>query len=213
MPTFARGLYAIIPTHAQLNENELFERVIQLITAGCPVLQYRDKFGTPAVKLRRAQQLKALCAAGATQLIINDDPALAAEVGAAGVHLGQGDMSIHEARQIVGSAIIGATCHGSLSLAQQALEDGADYLAFGRFFPSQTKGEAPPAELAILHQAKALGLPTVGIGGVTLANAPLLIDAGADSIAVSHDIFSLPAAQIAARARAYQNLFAVQDTP
>lgn len=197
-------LYAIADTAA------LAERLIPAAEAalrgGVRWLQYRDKSGDQARRLREATELRALCLHHGARLIINDDPALALRVQADGVHLGQTDGDPAEARQRLGSrAIIGVTCHDSIALAQHAKRAGASYVAFGRFFPSRTKPDAPPAPADLLTRARAtVGLPIVAIGGITLENGASLLEAGADWLAVSHDLFSAP--DIERRARTYLTL-------
>ena len=160
------------------------------LRGGARLLQYRDKTANPAQREYRAAQLRALCHQYDALFIVNDDPALAARVNADGVHIGQSDGGIKAARDQLGdSRIIGVTCHGDLALAGQAAEAGADYLAMGRFFTSQTKPQAPPASLAVLRQAcQQFHQPVVAIGGVNPDNAPQLIDAGAVSVAVRHGL-------------------------
>lgn len=182
------GLYGI--TDAKLlAEGRLLPYVEAALKGGMKVLQYRDKSTDNAERFITARALKHLCEDYNATFIINDDIVLAHEL-ATGLHLGQEDGSIKQARQILGKeAIIGATCHGSLALAKQAKEEGASYLAFGRFFPSKTKPNAEPAEISVLQQAKSLGLPICAIGGITLENTPLLIEQGADLIAVVNELF------------------------
>lgn len=187
-------LYAI--TDSQLMpDKRLIEGVAAALEGGCKLVQYRDKSGDTQKRLREASALLALCDAAGAKLIINDDPGLAKNIGAHGVHLGQTDGDARAARNLLGpDAILGVTCHASLDFARQALTDGASYIAFGRFFPSQTKPDAPPAALDLIHQAKILYPQTalVAIGGITLANAATIAAAGADFIAVSHALFSAP---------------------
>ena len=123
--------------------------------------------------------------------LVNDDVAIAREVGAQGVHLGQGDSSLVQAREILGdSAIIGISCYNKLELAIRAQEQGADYVAFGRFFSSQTKPSAVQADIDLLIRAKSeLSIPIACIGGITAENAKLLVSAGADMLAVINAIF------------------------
>lgn len=202
----ARGLYAI--TDAQLLPGErLYEAVEAAIRGGAVLVQYRDKLGNPEERLERAQRLQQLCQRLGCPLLINDDLELALKVGAAGVHLGQSDGSLLEARRQLGpDAIIGATCHDSLALARQAQAQQVSYVAFGSFFPSPTKPQAQPAPLSLLSEAKrALELPVVAIGGITLDNAPGLIEAGADLIAVINALFDGPDVQ--QRATQFANLF------
>lgn len=204
--TRLRGLYAI--TAPELTPGAaLLTACAEALAGGARLLQYRDKQASPSTRLARARQLRELTRAHNALFLINDDPALALACEADGVHLGQGDMSLSDARQVLGTeAIIGITCHASLALAEQALTEGADYVAFGRFFHSHTKPGAPAANLDLLHQARStIALPRVAIGGVNADNAPALIDAGADMLAVVHALFS--AQDIRATARQLAELF------
>lgn len=205
MTTHWRGLYAI--TDDALLAHRLLPAVQAALSGGCRWVQYRSKCTDAQQRRREAAQLVELCRAHNASLLINDDVALAKTVGADGVHLGQDDMSLTEARRILGNqAIIGITCHNSLALAHTAQQDGANYVAFGRFFASQTKQSAPPADLSVLRAAKAqLAIPVVAIGGITLDNAPSVLQEGADMLAVVGDLFS--AQNITARAQAYTALF------
>ena len=184
-----------------LPEDALISGVQRALEAGITTIQYRDKLATESEKHRRATQLVALCNAFNAALIINDSVALAAAVGAHGVHLGQSDGAVDQARQALGpQAIIGATCHNDLNLAQQAQTEGASYVAFGRFFSSTTKPLAKPATVAVLQQAqKALHIPVVAIGGITPANLTPLLQAGATSVAVCHSLFGQAAITEAAQ--------------
>jgi thiamine-phosphate pyrophosphorylase len=203
-----RGLYAI--TDSQLLEGgKLLPYVEAALRGGVRLLQYRDKSQDAARRLREASELAELCARHRASLIINDDAELAARLGV-GLHLGQGDGSLAAARALLGpQAIIGATCHADLQLAATANREGASYLAFGRFFTSQTKPGAPSARPELLTQARAhFNVPLVAIGGVDLDNAGQLIRAGADLLAVIHALFSAPsAAEVERRARAFSVLF------
>jgi thiamine-phosphate pyrophosphorylase len=201
-----RGLYAI--TDPQLLPGErLLEGAVAALAGGARLLQYRNKQADAATRLREAQALNALCREAGALFLVNDDIALARACGAHGVHLGQGDGAVADAREALGGqAIIGQTCHASLELALAAQTAGASYVAFGRFFTSRTKPQASPADLALLPEARReLRIPVVAIGGVTVENAPSLIEAGADALAVIHDLFS--AEDIRARARAFAALF------
>ncbi|VAX10293.1 Thiamin-phosphate pyrophosphorylase [hydrothermal vent metagenome] len=188
--------------------DDLLSPVKQAISGGIHLLQYRNKNALPQTQLIEAVALAALCRAHNVSFIINDNPQLAAEVGAEGVHLGQSDSNITHARQILGAdKIIGITCHASLTQAQTAEQAGADYVAFGRFFPSQTKPDAPPAEINILQQARDhLSIPIVAIGGITPENGDQLIEAGADMLAVIHGIFGVT--EIKQATQRYVKLFA-----
>ena len=185
-------LYAV--TDSQLMPNEkLFSGVEAALKGGCKLVQYRDKSDDHARRLFEAKNLLALCNQYQAQLLINDDVSLAQEVGAHGVHLGQGDTNPIAARIILGShAIIGVTCHDSLALAQQAIKDSANYIAFGRFFSSNTKPDARPAPLSLLTEARAKFPNTMiaAIGGITTENAKSVLTAGADLIAVCQSLFA-----------------------
>ncbi len=185
-----QGLYVI--TDPALCSARIIENVEQAISGGAQIIQYRNKTANEQQQLDEAQALQALCQKYQRLFIINDDVSLALTVNADGVHLGQTDSSIHSAREQLGKEkIIGITCHSDLTAAKKAQQQGANYVAFGRFYPSHTKPAAPPAEIDILHQAKAqLQLPVVAIGGVTIENAPTLINAGADMLAVIHAVFA-----------------------
>lgn len=199
-------LYAI--TDSQLLAGEkLFGGVTAALKGGCKLVQYRDKSTDEARRLSEAKTLLALCHQHQAQLIINDDVALAKEVGADGVHLGQGDTNPVAARIILGNrAIIGVSCHDSLELAQQAIKDSANYIAFGRFFPSSTKPDARPAPISLIKEARKefSNIPIVVIGGITLNNGKQLLDAGANMLAVCHSLFA--ADDIAVQARKFIEL-------
>jgi thiamine-phosphate pyrophosphorylase len=204
-----RGLYAITDSQL-LADGRLLPYVEAALKGGAKLLQYRDKSEDAARRLRQAEALRELCLRHGAQLIINDDAELAARLGV-GLHLGQEDGSLAAARALIGrDAIIGATCHAQLELAEQARQEGASYIAFGRFFDSQTKPGAPAATPELLEQARArFRLPIVAIGGVTLDTAPQLIARGASMVAVINALFAAPnAAEVERRAHAFSQLFA-----
>ncbi len=185
-------LYAITDSQL-LPGDKLFTGVEAALQGGCKWIQYRDKSSDAEKRRRDAHQLVALCNQYQASLIVNDDVQLALETNARGVHLGQDDGSVRAARQLLGEqAIIGVTCHDSLTLAQQAIDDGAGYIAFGRFFPSHTKPHARPAKFTLISEAKIKfpHIPIVVIGGITVDNAHILLDAGADKLAICHDLFN-----------------------
>ncbi|MCU9951625.1 thiamine phosphate synthase [Pseudomonas sp. PDM13] len=203
-----RGLYAITDS-ALLADGRLLPYVEAALKGGARLLQYRDKSGDDARRLREADALRELCARHGAQLIINDDAELAARLSV-GVHLGQGDGSLAAARALLGrNAIIGGTCHANVEFAEAAVREGASYIAFGRFFNSNTKPGAPAATPELLDEAKRrFALPLVAIGGVTQDNAPELIARGADLIAVIHALFAADSpAEVERRARAFSALF------
>ncbi|MFD1259154.1 thiamine phosphate synthase [Entomomonas asaccharolytica] len=184
------GLYGITDNQL-LAGGRLLPYVEAALQGGMKVLQYRDKTRDTQRRHHEASALLTLCEQYQAQLIINDDVLLAKELGV-GVHLGQEDGSIQKARELLGNkAIIGATCHGSIELAQQAKTEGASYVAFGRFFASKTKTDAQPADISVLPQAKVLGLPICVIGGITLQNAPILLKQGANLLAVVNELFAV----------------------
>lgn len=189
MTQWTRGLYALTDAQLMPDDATLIDRCESALAAGIALLQYRDKSGDEGQRERQARALKALCDHYDTPLVINDDAALAWRLGA-GLHLGRSDGSIARARKALGpDAIIGATCQGSLEFAEQAASEGASYLAFGRFYPSRTKPDAPPADLSVLAQSAHFGLPRVAIGGIDGDNIDATIGAGADLIALVHGIF------------------------
>ncbi len=201
-----RGLYAI--TDSQLLAGKFLAYVEAALDGGVTLLQYRDKGHDESRRLREASELLKLCQRYKTRLIINDDADLAARLDV-GVHMGQTDGSLTDARGLLGhKAIVGATCHGSLALADRAKADGASYLAFGRFFNSSTKPGAPAIELDVLSQARArFNLPIAVIGGITLDNAAPLVEHGADLLAVVHGLFGAENTQeVTRRARAFNTL-------
>ncbi|HOW74676.1 MAG TPA: thiamine phosphate synthase [Candidatus Competibacteraceae bacterium] len=201
-----QGLYAI--TDALLiPDGRLLDAVEQALLGGARLIQYRDKSGDAARRLTQARMLNALCQRYQIPLIINDDVELAAEVGAAGVHLGKDDPALTTARTRLGeNALIGVSCYNRLDLALAAEQAGADHVAFGAIFPSPTKPTEIRASIALLREARAaLRIPIVAIGGITPDNAPLLLDVGADALAVVSGVFGQP--DIRAAAARYATLF------
>jgi thiamine-phosphate pyrophosphorylase len=142
-------------------------------------------------EIRRATDtLRPIVQAAGAAFILNDRPDLAAELGCDGVHVGQEDASYAEARAALPNSIVGVTCHDSRHLAMDAGEAGADYVAFGAFFPTQTKEPKSVADIELLQWwAQAMVVPVVAIGGITIANAPALITAGADFLAVAAGVW------------------------
>jgi thiamine-phosphate pyrophosphorylase len=195
-----RGLYAITPEHA--GRDVLPGLVAQALEGGIAALQYRRK---AAADVQEARTLAALCRRHGVPFIVNDDLALALEAGADGLHLGREDGALPAARQRLAGQFVGASCYDSLDAARAAVARGADYVAFGSVFASPTKPAAVRAPHTLFGAARSLGVPLVAIGGITLENAPLLLQAGADALAVISDLFDAP--DIAARARAYGKLF------
>ena len=142
-------------------------------------------------EIRRAvDTLRPVIQAHGTAFILNDRPDLAAELGCDGVHVGQEDMGYAEARAAMPQGIVGVTCHDSRHLAMEAAEAGADYTAFGAFFPTKTKEPKTSADIELLRWwSEIMVVPCVAIGGITVANAPALVEAGADFLAVSSGVW------------------------
>ena len=191
-----RGLYAITP--------ERLARVEDALAAGtlC-ALQYRAKGADAATRRRDGERLLDRCRAHGVPLIVNDDLELAIAIGADGVHLGRDDGDLAAARARLPGRLLGVSCYDRPELAERALAAGADYVAFGSVFPSPTKPGAVRAPLTLF--ARDYGVPKVAIGGITLDNAPQVIAAGADCLAVITDLFDAP--DVAVRARQYGRLF------
>ena len=204
------GLYAI--TDRTLCGNNLIGSVEQALQGGARIVQYRDKSNDSERRTEEATQLARLCHEYNAISIINDDIKLARRAGADGVHLGQDDGSMEHARSELGTeAIIGISCYNDLERAIKAQQNGADYIAFGRFFPSSTKPNAIQADLSLLQQAShELDLPTVAIGGITPENGRTLTQAGADMLAVIHAVFGQD--DITAACKQFTTLFDPEDT-
>lgn len=200
-----RGLYAITPETG--DRADLLSRVDAALSGGCRILQYRDKLSAMPERVARARALRELTRRHGARLLINDDLALCRLVGADGVHLGKNDGNLRAARAILGpDAILGASCYADYAAAETAAAAGADYVAFGAVYPSPTKPDARRATVDLFFRAKSgFTVDVCAIGGITLDNAPPLIAAGADLLAVITDLFSAP--DIAARAAQYQQLF------
>ena len=145
-------------------------------------------------EIRRAvDTLRPVVQAAGAAFILNDRPDLAAELGCDGVHIGQEDASYAQARRLLPGGIVGVTCHDSRHLAMEAGEAGADYVAFGAFFPTQTKEPKTKADIELLRWwSEVMVVPCVAIGGITIQNAPLLVEAGADFLAVSAGVWEHP---------------------
>ena len=202
------GLYAI--TDEKLTPYEggkIFRLVEKVLKGGARVVQLRDK-NTPDEKLIPiALKLKELCHSYSAYFIVNDRVSLAKEILADGVHVGKDDEDISYVREVLPkTSIVGVSCYAALERAKRAEKLGASYVAFGSFFPSPTKPEAPLAPLEILAQAKReLSIPICAIGGITLDKAEILLEHGVDLIAVVSDLWTSDDPE--ARARGYTELF------
>lgn len=195
-----QGLYVITDPNCSTPET-LIGDVTLALKGGARIVQFRDKHSAYELQLRLAKQLKTLCESYQAWLIINDNIQLAKQSQAHGVHLGKNDGDLKTARDILGvHAIIGVTCYNDLQRAEQMQNLGADYVAFGRFFPSLTKPNAPQADIQTLIEAKKnLTIPVVAIGGINHMNAKQLINTGVDSLAVIQGVFGQPDIKSAAQ--------------
>jgi thiamine-phosphate pyrophosphorylase len=199
-----RGLYAVTPEIA--DTQRLADRVSACLEGGARLVQYRAKALAPQHALEQARRLVALCAAHGVPLIVNDSVELARAAGAAGVHLGRDDEAVRAARAALPGAIIGVSCYDDPERARAAAQAGADYVAIGSVFASATKPRARRAPLALIARAReASALPVAAIGGITPANAPEAVAAGADMLAVISALFD--ATDTAQVARAFANLY------
>lgn len=198
MKSQLRGIYAITDSEL-LTGAKLLPGVEAALKGGAAVVQYRDKSHHQQRRYDEALALNQLCQRYGVPLIINDDADLAAKVGAAGVHIGKEDGEYQSARSILGAeAIIGVSCYNSLDLALSAQQAGADYIAFGRFFPSTIKPNAVHATPGLLTEAREkIHLPMVAIGGINAQNGGILIQHGADMLAVISTLFADPDPQAA----------------
>lgn len=186
----ATQLYLISPLDVGGTFPDRLARALD--AAPVAAFQFRVKDIDEHQAARLAEPLQAICAARDVAFIVNDSIALAKRIGADGVHLGQGDGTVADARQRLGrDAQIGVTCQGSRHLAMEAGDAGADYVAFGAFFPSSTKDTEHRAELDVLtwwHDL--MEIPCVAIGGITPENCAPLVEAGADFLAVSGAVWN-----------------------
>lgn len=204
------GLYAVTPEQA--DSALLTAKVIAVLRGGARVVQYRNKSHDTRLQHEQALQLAQLCRDAGACFIVNDNIELAREVDAAGVHLGRDDDSVGAARARLGTGkLIGVSCYNQLWRARDAARHGADYIAFGSFFPSSTKPGAVGASQDLLRAAKSLSIPIVAIGGVTPENAAGLVEAGADAVAVVSAVFD--AIDVEGAARRIADLFAIQSEP
>lgn len=201
-----KGLY-VITDHGLTTDDMLVQSVEQALIGGAQIVQYRDKRQDFENKRMLAKDLCQLCKDYQRIFIVNDSVELAHNVDAHGVHIGENDALYAHARQILGEQkIIGVSCYNQLRLAVHAQRIGADYVAFGSFFPSKTKPNARRASLTLLRSAKELlNIPVVAIGGITADNGGCLCQAGADALAVVQDVFSKT--NIAEAARRYEKIF------
>jgi thiamine-phosphate pyrophosphorylase len=200
-------LYLVSPPRIAPND---FAQVLKGALTGGDVASFQLRLKNVSDdEIRRATDiLRPIVQAHGAAFILNDRPDLAAELGCDGVHVGQEDASYAEARALLPSGIVGVTCHDSRHLAMEAGEAGADYIAFGAFFPTQTKEPKTQADIELLRWwGETMVVPCVAIGGITVENAPALVEAGADFLAVSAGVWDHPQGPEAA-VRAFNALFA-----
>ena len=205
-----RGLYAVTPEDS--DTTSLLRAVEAALAGGARLVQYRSKSPDAELRLEQAGTLRLLCERYGVPLLVNDSLEIAVRSRADGVHVGRDDAPAVEARRVLGpSKIIGVSCYDRLDLAREAEADGADYVAFGSFFPSGIKPGAPRPPIELISRARSvLRLPIVAIGGIGRHNAKQVIGAGAHMIAVINGIFSAPDIELAARG--LQELFE-KETP
>jgi thiamine-phosphate pyrophosphorylase len=183
------GLYAVTPGEG--DTGRLLAKVVAAIDGGAAIVQYRDKTLATGERQQQARLLADAPAVRRALFIVNDDPDLARDVDADGVHLGEDDAPIAAARARIGpERLIGVSCYDDFDRARAAVDAGADYVAFGSFFASPVKPGARRASLALLARARELRVPVVAIGGISGANAATLVDAGANAVAVISDVFA-----------------------
>jgi len=186
-----KGLYGITSQEILLDNDSLLSHVEQALKGGMSILQYRNKHPKCYQSIDDLIHLKELCHRYNALFIINDDVTLCIETGADGVHLGKNDGELVSARNLLGEhAIIGVSCYNQFSLAQHAVKKGASYIAFGAFYASPTKPDAPVASIELIQQAQALNIPICCIGGITHKNAKLLIQQGSHMVAVISELFN-----------------------
>jgi thiamine-phosphate pyrophosphorylase len=202
--TKINGLYAITPDTR--DTGGLLAKTEAVLQGGARILQYRNKSHDAALRLEQAQGLAVLCRRYGALFLINDDVALAQQVNADGVHVGKEDAGVADARRRLGpDAVVGASCYDDLALAEAAVHAGASYVAFGAVYATPVKPDAPRAPLSMFGAAKALGVPSVAIGGITPDNAAAVVAAGADAISVISALYD--AADPKAAAESLAGLF------
>ncbi len=209
---FPRGLYGITPEWD--DTVRLLEAIRAAQAGGMVVLQWRRKLASPVLHQQQLHAVHQLCTQLSLPLIINDDWSTARALHTAGAHLGKNDGAIEAARSgLAPQQWLGTSCYDQPALAERALQLELDYVAFGAMYPSVIKPDAPRATLDTLRQGRALSehyatttrAAVVAIGGITIANAAPLIEAGVDSLAVISSLFEAP--DVHAQALAFSRLF------
>lgn len=191
MKSKLKGLYGITSQDMLLDNHVLFNSVEQALKGGMSILQYRNKHTPLRQNFDDLIQLKQLCHTYNALFIINDNVDLCVEIDADGVHLGKDDDNLVLVRKRIGvGMVIGVSCYNDITIAQQAKDQGADYIAFGAFYNSPTKPDALTASIDLITQAQMLNIPICSIGGITIQNAQPLIQEGSDMIAVISELFN-----------------------
>ena len=205
-----RGLY-VITEDRRCGPEALRGAVQAALHGGARIVQYRDKGSDPTRRLAEARTIADLCRTQGALFLVNDDVDLAVAAMADGVHLGRHDQDVATARsRLPASGLIGVSCYDRFDMALQAEAQGADYVAFGSFFPSPTKPDAARAGPELLARARhELSLPTVAIGGISPENGAALVRAGADMLAIISGVFAAPDVTVAARA--YSHCFTTAE--
>lgn len=185
------GLYVIADAEC-IGTDEIISKTEKVLAADVKIIQYRDKVNSQKARYKVAEQLRKLTHEHECLLLINDDAQLAKSIDADGVHLGKDDISVKQARKLLGkNKIIGASCYTQIENAQTAINASANYIAFGSFYPSTTKPNAPRADIELITKTKKqFDTPVCAIGGITPKNATKLLNAGADMIAVISAVFN-----------------------
>nr|WP_297325377.1 thiamine phosphate synthase [Nitrosomonas sp.] len=201
------GLYAITPDFE--STDDLLDKTRQVLEGGAQLVQYRNKSANKVLLREQAESLLQLCRKHQVPLIINDHVDLAMEIDADGVHVGQNDAAVTHARKQLGrDKIVGASCYNNGDLALRAEKQGADYVAFGAFFPSLTKPDALSVTADLVASVrKKIAIPIVGIGGIRLTNAAAVIQSECAAIAVCNDLFHTENSKV--KAAQFAQLFAV----
>ena len=196
-----KGLY-VITDKKLIDRDSFIETVEKSIRGGARIVQLREKDTPENEIVELGSELIKVTKKYNVPLIINDSPELAKEIGADGVHLGGDDKSIKDAREILGAnSIIGATCYNEIERGLKAVEDGADYVAFGTPYYTPTKPERQPTSIDTLKEAVSLinTIPVFAIGGITKENAEPILETGVDGVAVITNIFGSPDPEAATR--------------
>jgi thiamine-phosphate pyrophosphorylase len=191
MKKLPSGLY-VITDERLMSRRDFVKKVAQAAAAGAGIIQLREKASRLRDRLALAKEAVRAAHAYGAKLVINDDPRLAAAIGADGVHIGRDDASVAEARELLGrGALIGVSCYGDIDLALRVQRAGADYVSFGACFRSPTKPKEAIVPLSVFAEARRrVKVPLVAIGGITAANAASVYAAGADMVSVISSVFA-----------------------